>query len=406
MNRMSLRRRRRVAGRRKHRIMKGIIRAGTLFLLAWWLFFHLEGLVRAEDVPGDWEPIAALTGSFSRLYFVDEANGWVVGSEGAIFHTSDGGKSWEKQESGTEGYLEDLYFANEKVGWAVGSSAREGGLKLRLPGVQYDRGLGNVILHTRDGGASWKEQKSGASVPLNGLWFLNETQGWAVGASRTVLSTQDGGEHWKKTGAKGWLDRARGALGPLWGSRSSQAEPDLRDVQFVNLRVGWIVGRGLILRTTDGGESWVASELELTARGRPELFDPQQVFFLDEETGWVVGVLDDPSERESRAEGLILHTKNGGKTWQVQYYKPTKRIAAIRFVDHRSGWAIGSKAGAGPAPSLGFLLYTTDAGETWTEWPQRGEPMAGLKSLFFLTAKAGWALSERGEVFRYRGKDE
>ncbi|MBI2876826.1 MAG: hypothetical protein HYY20_08090 [Candidatus Tectomicrobia bacterium] len=389
--------------------MKGMVKGGILFLLGGLLVCLLGEAVEAEDAPGEWKPIAWLTGSFSRLYFIDEKTGWAIGANGAILHTADGGKNWAKQESGTDAALQDLYFANEKVGWVVGSSAREGSLKLRLPlGGEYHRGLGNVILHTRDGGKSWVKQSSGTSVPLNGLHFLNETLGWVVGASQTLLFTQDGGASWSKKGKKkGWMDQAKGALGALLGARPSQSAPDLQGIRFLSPKVGWIIGRGLILRTADGGESWVASELDLSFQRRSEQFDCHGAFFLDEETGWVVGSLgENPSERESRAEGFILYTQNGGKSWRMQYYKSGERIEAIQFLDSQLGWAIGSKGGSGPAARSGLLLYTLDHGETWTEWPRPDMPMAGLRSLFFLKGRAGWALSERGEVFQYQKKDE
>lgn len=361
-----------------------------------------------EEAPGEWRPVAWLSGTFSKLYFADEGAGWAVGAKGAIFHTSDGGKTWEKQESGTDASLEDVYFVNEKVGWAVGSSAKEGSLKLRLPWGEYHRGLGNVILYTQDGGKSWTQQNSGTSVPLSGVYFLNETLGWAVGASETLLFTQDGGASWNQKGRKGWLDRAKGALGPLWGSRSPQTAPDLHGVRFVTPKMGWIVGRGLILRTMDGGEGWAELGVDLTGlsfRQEPERIDFQGSFFLDETTGWVVGGLGGTqSERESRADGFILYTQNGGKSWRAQYYKPGERIVAIHFLDGLIGWAIGAKGGSGPANLSGLLLYTMDRGETWTEWPHRSGSMASLKSLFFLKGKAGWALSEKGEVFRYERK--
>ncbi|MFO0969172.1 MAG: hypothetical protein U0793_26760 [Gemmataceae bacterium] len=39
--------------------------------------------------------------------------------------------------------------------------------------------------------------KTGQSAPLHGVYFLNEKQGWAVGAAGTILGSDDGGQTWK-----------------------------------------------------------------------------------------------------------------------------------------------------------------------------------------------------------------
>ena len=39
------------------------------------------------------------------IYFVDSNTGWTVGTGGTILKTTNGGDSWETQNSGTEEYL-------------------------------------------------------------------------------------------------------------------------------------------------------------------------------------------------------------------------------------------------------------------------------------------------------------
>src|SRR5262249_35248994 len=55
---------------------------------------------------------------------------------------------------------------------------------------------GSVILHSPDRGRSWDVRQTGQTLPLNGIFFLNEQRGWAVGELGTVLSTEDGGKTW------------------------------------------------------------------------------------------------------------------------------------------------------------------------------------------------------------------
>lgn len=55
---------------------------------------------------------------------------------------------------------------------------------------------GSVLLHSADRGATWELQRTGQSLALNGLFFLDEQRGWAVGELGTMLHTGDGGKTW------------------------------------------------------------------------------------------------------------------------------------------------------------------------------------------------------------------
>jgi photosystem II stability/assembly factor-like uncharacterized protein len=52
--------------------------------------------------------------------FVDAQEGWAVGAEGTIIHTTNGGGSWTTERSGTQHPLERVFFTDKAHGWAVG----------------------------------------------------------------------------------------------------------------------------------------------------------------------------------------------------------------------------------------------------------------------------------------------
>lgn len=154
------------------------------------------------------------------LYSVEfESNdeGHIVGDEGLILYTTDGGRNWIDQASGIKSQLFHLSFLKGE-GWIVGT--------------------GGVILHTNDGGRSWYPQRSGVDVDLNRVFFINEKIGLITGDKGTLLRTDNGGSVWQKVETN--------IQEPLFG------------ISFLDKKTGWVVGyQGRVIRTYDGGLHWI-----------------------------------------------------------------------------------------------------------------------------------------------------
>ena len=74
----------------------------------------------------------------------------------------------------------------------------------------------------------------------------------------------------------------------------------LMAIQFVNSTTGYATGDGgTVLKTTDAGSTWNRLNTEV-------LFDLKGLFFLNADTGWVVGV------NVPAANGIIMKTTDGG----------------------------------------------------------------------------------------------
>lgn len=74
-----------------------------------------------------------------------------------------------------------------------------------------------------------------------------------------------------------------------------------------------------------------------------------KVFFLTEKLGWAVG-----------HDATILHSTDGGQTWQQQMHSPEieKPFLDVRFFDENNGVAIGA---------YGLFYRTRDGGKQWGE---------------------------------------
>ena len=151
------------------------------------------------------------------VQFADKEKGYIVGDEGLILHTSDGGLSWSEQRSNTDAQLFHLAVREDK-GWIVGT--------------------GGIILHTDDAGRNWYKQYSGVPEDLNRVYAVSDRILIVTGDKGTLLRTENGGATWEKVRLT--------MTAPLFGA------------SFIDRRTGWVVGyNGRILRTFDAGRTWV-----------------------------------------------------------------------------------------------------------------------------------------------------
>lgn len=261
---------------------------------------------------------------------------WAVGNFGSIYHTADGGKSWEARESGTKNPLFGVDFADAQNGWIVGKAS--------------------LILRTADGGRTWKPQTS--TIPpekhLFAVHALDPQTVWAVGDWGAIAVTHDGGATWQDRS----LGTAAVKVEKVPGRTTTTLTDDviLYAVSFPDPKHGFIAGEfGTLLTTADGGETWEKRDLgtEKTLFG---------VSFTTPENGWVVGI-----------DGLLLRTRDGGRTWDVQRgregaealeelgFMETMRNPGLYDVHVRGRYGV-------VVGDTGILLISTDAGETWTRY--------------------------------------
>jgi photosystem II stability/assembly factor-like uncharacterized protein len=109
------------------------------------------------------------TGTFNAIYFINNLEGWVVGDQGIIAKTINGGGSWTVQRiPGSGSSLFDVFFLNANEGWAVGANG--------------------TILHTINGGTTWTLEANGLTTAfLTGVHFTSSTNGYIVGQGKALL---------------------------------------------------------------------------------------------------------------------------------------------------------------------------------------------------------------------------
>jgi photosystem II stability/assembly factor-like uncharacterized protein len=305
------------------------------------------------------------------VQFVDSGKeGWVVGDEGVILHTIDGGQTWERQASGVRASLRSLVFLTPYIGWAAGREE-----------MPHGRGSAGVLLFTRDGGEKWTRLLPGSLPGLNQVKFLDAKTGFVFGDATEqfatgVFKTTDGGREWEPVRGPrfvSWLagdfqDANTGILAGAWSQLAT-----IRGGKFGSAKVDSLGGRalsgmailpqravavgqgGLILTSTTGGAQWGFADLKLPDDVQASL-DFNAISAVGSKA-WVVG----------RPGSVVLHTGDSGASWKLMPTGQPVPLHGVSFLDDKKGWAVGD---------LGTVLITADGGQSWRIQRQGGKRAA------------------------------
>ncbi len=311
------------------------------------------------------------------VHFFDEKRGWAVGDRGTIWHTRDGGRHWELQHSGVACRLRRVQFIDANNGWVAGGYTE--------PASHVSRG---VLLTTNNGGQTWTPLPTPLVSEFLDFGMRDGRSGWAITRSSAVhpigiLETNDGGRGWSPTGATldaswqtadltnpssgvvagtlaqiGFVRRTAGGQISLKPSRTDLTGlRNIRALKMADKQTGYLVGDGgLVMQTPDGGGSWQAPA-SLSAAAS-ELFDWKTIA-THEANIWIAG---SPGTH-------VLHSSDGGKSWQWQETEHPLPIRSLHFFDEKHGWAVGA---------LGNILATRDGGRSWRPQRSGGTRLAWL----------------------------
>ncbi|HWY25012.1 MAG TPA: YCF48-related protein, partial [Nevskia sp.] len=171
-----------------------------------------HGDIVASNDGVQWAQVDAPVRSLlTSLSFPDPDHGWAVGHDSAILHTDDGGRSWKLQHFDAEAQkpLMDVLFVDSSRAYAVGSFGS--------------------FLATKDGGATWSELDAPAiradGLHLNAILKLNDGELFLAGESGLLGVSADGAawERLKSPYEGSWFGAlpwgAKGAL--LFGLRGN-----------------------------------------------------------------------------------------------------------------------------------------------------------------------------------------
>jgi len=274
--------------------------------------------------------------------FIDSNLGIIVGANGTLLRTTDGGEIWSLLDSGTDETLLEVQLVSNAIGYTVGANG--------------------TIIKTINTGLTWFELSSNTNQQLNAVFFQNENVGFVCGKNGTLLKTTNGGVNWSSSNLDtlwnlnkiffispniGWVGGVKNLYqtincGLTWEIKSTGWN-EITDLCFIDSIVGWgffydDTQWSVIRKTNNGGVDW---GFQFIAQWYSE-----DLFFINERIGWAVG-------RE-----FIYRTENGGQDWNATGFLYYDLFSDVYFVDSSIGWVVGD---------YGRILKTINGGVTFIE---------------------------------------
>jgi photosystem II stability/assembly factor-like uncharacterized protein len=244
------------------------------------IFFTTDGGIVWNAAVQPYHPL-----NFYDLGFSDSLNGWATGtlsgSDGIIWRSTDGGKSWNEQWSEENRSLLSVSVVSKDEGFISGSTLHG------LPDT-------SKIYQTLNGGQGWTESVVSESLAVfSKVFFLDSLHGWMLGSARSgvplVLRTVNGGAHWD----------------------IYTVQLSFQTLLFLDSLNGLTTAGSAFYATSDGGVHWNQTG---TVQAESTSVQVYALRFLNRMDGWAFG---GTTYRGILSEG-IAHTTDGGTIWSIQ----------------------------------------------------------------------------------------
>ena len=343
--------------------------AGCSLLLAFILLLFTPGLTSEEERDTGWDQVSISTDNdLNDVLALNSTSAFAIGENGKIYHTVNSGVNWSEQDSGVIQDLNAIEFNGQAIvagdsgtvlindvdSWIDNSIEGAGNLyDLSVP--HFESLADSVIFVSGTGGEIWKWSNNtwddlsnftGTTNDIYAVDFVNEDEGFAVGADGLIIATIDGGLSWEIrdspeefrdfsfydviifgykgpnddeaspvsvliVGENGTVIQSSGtgptAIGYIWKVPSENSHPTnttstLKSISGSSRFKFWIVGDDNFVALTEDGGSSFYNQSQLQNAGS----DFTGVSFWDGDSGFAVG-----------EEGTALYTDREGQDPRV-----------------------------------------------------------------------------------------
>ena len=257
-------------------------------------------------------------------------------------------KGWKKLN--TERYpgkQDDITFINEKEGW-------------------YVNGYGSIY-HTQNGGETWEKQLEKKGTFFRCIAFVDSLRGFAgtvgtdyfpnVTDTIPLYGTSDGGKTWNSVSYAGPYVKGLCAMDIVKEQFINHGKTDYKVHIYAVGRVG---SPANLMVSHDGGLTWTSNSMNKDCK---MLFD---IKMFDKNNGFACAASDEDLEKSN---AVILKTSDGGKSWKKVYQseRPFECTWKASFPTKEVGYVTIQSYNPDSNAKQQRIAKTTDGGNTWNE---------------------------------------
>jgi len=257
-------------------------------------------------------------------------------------------KGWKKIN--TERYpgkQDDITFINEKEGW-------------------YVNGYGSIY-HTQNGGETWEKQLEKKGTFFRCIAFVDSLRGFAgtvgtdyfpnVTDTIPLYGTSDGGKTWNPVSYSGPYVKGLCAMDIVKEQFINHGKTDYKVHIYAVGRVG---SPANLMVSHDGGLTWTSNSMNKDCK---MLFD---IKMFDKNNGFACAASDEDLEKSN---AVILKTSDGGKSWKKVYQseRPFECTWKASFPTKDVGYVTIQSYNPDSNVKQQRIAKTTDGGNTWNE---------------------------------------
>jgi photosystem II stability/assembly factor-like uncharacterized protein/dienelactone hydrolase len=257
-------------------------------------------------------------------------------------------KGWKKLN--TERYpgkQDDITFINEKEGW-------------------YVNGYGSIY-HTQNGGETWEKQLEKKGTFFRCIAFVDSLRGFAgtvgtdyfpnVTDTIPLYGTSDGGKTWNPVSYTGPYVKGLCAMDIVKEQFINHGKTDYKVHIYAVGRVG---SPANLMVSHDGGLTWTSNSMDKDCK---MLFD---IKMFDKNNGFACAASDEDLEKSN---AVILKTSDGGKSWKKVYQseRPFECTWKASFPTKEVGYVTIQSYNPDPNVKQQRIAKTADGGNSWQE---------------------------------------
>lgn len=336
-------------------LLQDIVRVGDRLVIV-----GERGHIATSDDNGKtWQQAEVPTRAMiNAVYFVSPQEGWAVGYDELVLHTTDGGRNWAIQLDGLkftrkrkaanipvlEAKLKELEAnkkaADDQLEGAKQADAAAGGDAAADDGASDSahEQIENMVTELEDKIAEVQSDLDDAKKaltdtvanPLMDVWFRDAKTGFAVGAFGEMIMTTDGGANWE-----------------FVGNRINNPDSNHLNAIVGQGNLMYIAGEaGHVYRSTDGGASWTQLESP----------DPENGSFF------AINIVSENEVFIAGLRGVMYRSLDQGNSWKQVPESLHKNINTVYFQDNNTVLAVGND---------GAFFRSRDGGRTFQPYPRK-----------------------------------